>query len=156
VLCAIVELKETPRQGDGDSEFTFIGYTYRRGGYREKRQVEVQSLDLVFFVGSCRRPKARLGCWRGPLRRSATAQCACRASSAARCCTECLSALKPVTMLIGLKPEPTTNTAQGENPHPFIIIRLSWRDMNRSASRRANGNPLARVCGIRRVRPSTQ
>jgi len=54
----------------------------------------------------------------------------------------------PVTMLI-LKPEPTTNTAQGENPHPFIIIRLSWRDMNRSASPCASGMQVVqRQCSL--------
>jgi len=103
-----------------------------------------RSSDVVFFVGSCRRPKARLGCWRRRLRRSATAQCASRASGPTRCCAERVPPLEPVTMLIDLKPEPTTKTAKGEKPHPFIIIRLSWRDMNRSASRRASGNPLAR------------
>jgi len=95
----------------------------------------------MFFVGSCRRPEALVECWRGRPRRSATAQYPCRASSAIRYCTECAPALELVTMLI-LKPKSDTNTARGGNPHPFIIIRLSWRGMNRSASRRPSGNPL--------------
>jgi len=78
--------------------------THPRGGYSHG----TKSGGFVVKLFFCRRPDASVGCWRRRLRRS---------------CTERVPALEPITMLT-LKPEPTTNTAQGENPHPFIIIRL--------------------------------